>query len=128
VVSRGSAPAILRAAVSKAASTALEALGSTARAVGRDSSSGRRRGAATVRGSTVPVSLRLVHALAHSDALEATCLKLLNHVGSQVQSCQLMNVVSNGKTIAGCRLNAGQSIPEVVLRGLDLLLGELVVV
>jgi hypothetical protein len=39
-----------------------------------------------------------------------------------------MNVVSNGKAFAGCGLHIGQSALEVVLCGLDLLLGELVVV
>jgi hypothetical protein len=39
-----------------------------------------------------------------------------------------VNVVSNGKTVTSGRLHAGESALEVVLCGLDLLLGELVVV
>jgi hypothetical protein len=39
-----------------------------------------------------------------------------------------VNVVSNGKAFTSCGLHTGQSVLEVVLRGLDLLLGELIVV
>ena len=79
-------------------------------------------------GVTIPVLLRLVHALAHGDTLEAASLKGLNHGDSQVESGELVDVVTDSKLAVRSRVGGIDSITEVVLSILDLRRSEVVVV
>lgn len=88
----------------------------------------RRGGRGTRGGVAVPVSQGLVHALAHGDTLEATCLESLDHGDGEVESGKLVNVVSDGKLALSSRVGGVDGIAEVVLSDLDLLAGELVVI
>lgn len=113
------------------------ALGATS-AIGGDGTGGSRgrasRGASgrRARGSgsrvAVPVGLRLIHALTHSDTLEAAGLESLNHGDGQVEGGELVNVVSDGEFALGRWDGTVDSSAEVVLSDLDLDGSELVVV
>lgn len=98
---------------------------------GRASGGGRsRRARAWSSGSrvAVPVGLRLAHALTHGDTPEPTGLEGLNHGHCQVEGCELVDVVGNGKLAIGGWVGTIDSVAEVVLRGLNLDRSELVVV
>jgi hypothetical protein len=136
---RLSAVAVLRAAVAKFGANAdlVLALGAASAISGDGTGRGRGRasGGASGRGTggsgsgvTVPVGLGLVHALTHSDTLEATGLEGLDHGDGQVEGGKLVNVVSNGELALRRRVGAVDSSAEVVLGGLDLDGSELVVI
>lgn len=139
VVSRFSTPSVLGTAITKGRTgTNLVLALRTAASVGGDYTSGggcgasgstSRRWRRGTRGRVaVPVSHRLVHALAHGDTLEATCLKSLDHGDSKIESGKLVDVVSDGKLALSGRVGGVDGIAEVVLSNLNLLAGELVVV
>lgn len=141
---RSSAVSILGAALGfstvKNEANALVAVGATAGSVGGDGArggGGRTSGGRDCRGGggrgtgsgvTVPVGLRLIHALTHGDTLEATCLQGLDHGNGQVEGGKLVNVVANSKLASSGGLDGAQVADEVVLSDLDLLRSKLVVV
>lgn len=142
ITHRRSAVAVLGAAVAKdrTKTDLVFAFGTgTAESISGDGTS--RGGSGTSSGDTsgrgsrstgsrvaVPVGLGLIHAFTHGDTLEATCLEGLDHGDGQVESGELVDVVSDGKLALSGRVGRVHSVAEVVLRDLDPLASELVVI
>jgi hypothetical protein len=92
-------------------------------------SRGRRSGTGLDTRSrvTVPVGFGVVHALANGDGSPALAVDIVEHVASQVQRGELVNVVGDSEPLV-VGASGIKTVLEVVFGNLDLLRGLLVVV